>query len=395
MRIFLTGGTGLVGHALTERLLMQPDVELDVLVRDRGGRSAMERFGEWLNAHPAARGRAMPVVGDLSHPRFGLDEAPWQALAARTQAIAHVGASVDLTASLAAARRTNVVGTETVIELAQAARRHRGDVVLHHVSTAYVAGQRTGAIRAPELFRGVRFTNGYEQSKHEAEQRVRESGLPAAIYRPSIVVGDSQTGWTNAFNVIYAPIRLCYLGRLPIYPATDEPTLDIVPVDYVADALAFGILHPDAVRGHTFHLAAGRGASVSSRQLARWVASHLEQLVDEHGLRNPRRFRPVPVPVPVFRAGAWLRRRQGGDTRFLDTFATFLDYLAYPKVFDTTSSQEVFGAHGIRPPRLEDYLEVLCRYAVDTHFGRSTTPRHVDVAARTRGRSERRWKLTG
>ena len=60
-----------------------------------------------------------------------------------------------------------------------------------HVSTAYVAGERRGRARERQGDIGQDFRNTYERTKLEAEQVVHDSGLPAAIVRPSVIVGDA------------------------------------------------------------------------------------------------------------------------------------------------------------------------------------------------------------
>ncbi len=60
---------------------------------------------------------------------------------------------------------------------------------------------------------------------------------PGSILRPSIVVGDRASGWTAAFNVMYWPLRALSTGLFKAVPAMPESPLDIVSIDYVADAI--------------------------------------------------------------------------------------------------------------------------------------------------------------
>ena len=88
-----------------------------------------------------------------------------------------------------------------------------------------------------DLDRGQAFHNSYERSKFEAEQLVRRpAGLPDTILRPSIVVGDRNNGWTAAFNVLYWPLRAFARGLFTAVPAIASAPVDVVSVDYVADA---------------------------------------------------------------------------------------------------------------------------------------------------------------
>jgi long-chain acyl-CoA synthetase len=96
-----------------------------------------------------------------------------------------------------------------------------------YVSTAYVAGDRRGTAYEDDRETGA-FRNSYERSKHEAEALVRSSTLPWTIARPSIVVGESTTGWTASFNVLYGPLRAFDAGAYPLLPARRRSPVDVV-----------------------------------------------------------------------------------------------------------------------------------------------------------------------
>ena len=102
-----------------------------------------------------------------------------------------------------------------------------------------MAGTHKGEFGEDQLDVGQRFRNPYEQSKFEAERLVRaaDGRLPIQIFRPSIVVGERTTGWTPAFNVLYSPLKAFVRGSLPAVPARRSAPVDVVPVDYVADAV--------------------------------------------------------------------------------------------------------------------------------------------------------------
>src|SRR5439155_23621126 len=107
------------------------------------------------------------------------------------------------------------------------------------VSTAYVAGAHVGRFGERDLVVGQRFRNPYERSKFEAELLVQAHSdtLPVQVLRPSIVVGDSRSGWTSSFNVLYSPLRAFASGAYPAIPARRSAPVDVVPVDYVAEAI--------------------------------------------------------------------------------------------------------------------------------------------------------------
>ena len=80
---------------------------------------------------------------------------------------------------------------------------------LNYVSTAYVAGDRTGVVYEHELDLGQGFKNHYESTKFQAEVWVRSliDRIPTTIFRPAIVVGDSRTGETQKFDGPYYVLR--------------------------------------------------------------------------------------------------------------------------------------------------------------------------------------------
>ena len=151
--------------------------------------------------------------------------------------IVHSAASVSFTLGIDEAREINLEGTRRMLELAELAQERGGLDCYGHVSTAFVAGNHPGGFAECDLDLGQTFHNSYEQSKFEAEQLVRShDGLPYTIMRPSIVVGDRNNGWTAAFNVLYWPLRAFARGLFTAVPAIPSAPVDVVSIDYVADA---------------------------------------------------------------------------------------------------------------------------------------------------------------
>jgi thioester reductase-like protein len=185
--------------------------------------------------------------------------AAWERLTAETTRVIHSAATVRFDHSLEEARRINVEGTRRVLDFAAARRRLRS---LAYVGRPTWPGERSGLVREDELAVGQGYRNTYEQTKAEAEALVRSrlSSMPGVILRPSIIVGDSRTGATSSFKMMYWPLKI-YARRLwrtvPGYP---DAVLDIVPVDYVAAAVA-RLAFDEAAVGSTVHLCAGRAAA--------------------------------------------------------------------------------------------------------------------------------------
>ena len=343
--ILLTGATGFVGMELLLRLLEQTDRDVVALIRASDDDAAAARLDGvlatlWGPADRPAPGRVRAVAADLEQPGLGLTPEAGDALVADVTTVVHCAASVSFALPLEDARRINVEGTRGVLELAARAPQLRQ---LVHVSTAYVAGDRAGRAFEHEGDVGQAPRNTYEQTKLEAETLVEASGLPAAILRPSIVVGDSRTGWTPAFNVIYWPLQAFARGVLPSVAADPKGRVDVVPIDAVADAL-LELAGRSGQRGR-FHVVAGDDAPTCGR-LSEMAASSFG--------------RESPPFVAV-----------GHDPDADATAGVFLPYFRVHAVFDPGAGAEL----GAPVPPLESYFDVLMDYARVARWGKKPLPR--------------------
>jgi thioester reductase-like protein len=195
------------------------------------------------------------LEGDVTAMHLGLSGAEFKRLAGEVTEIWHLAALYDLSADPKLIRAVNVEGTRTLLDLARRARRLKR---LHHFSSAYVSGDRTGVVLEDELDVGQRFDDPYARSKFEAELLVRhaQAEVPTTIYRPSMVVGDSRTGEIDRFDgpyflallLVAAPVAV----PLPL-PQEGGAPLNAVPVDFVVEA-AVSIGANSAAVGRTVHL---------------------------------------------------------------------------------------------------------------------------------------------
>jgi long-chain acyl-CoA synthetase len=294
--VLLTGATGFLGAQVARRLVSRTDHQVVALVRAPDAEAASRRLArawwDWPElAAGIADGRVEAVAGDVREPGLGLDPADQRELARRVTHIVHAAADLRLAAPLAELRRTNVAGVAHVLELATAAHHDHGLARLTHVSTAYVAGLRPGEVPEDDLTGRYGFANGYEHSKYEAERLVRAaaSALPVTVARPAMIVGDSRTGAVRTFNTAYAPLRRYLTGRQRLVPARPDLRVNIVPVDWVTDAIVRLTFDP-AAEGRTVHLTAPFESLPTAAELIgatrRWAVEHL-------GLHLPR---PLFVP---------------------------------------------------------------------------------------------------
>ena len=271
----------------------------------------------------------------------------------------HSAATVRFDHTLDEARAINVEGTRRLLDFAAGAPRLRS---LAYVGTAYVAGERTGLVREDELAVGQSYRNTYEQTKAEAEALVRSrlGSLPGVILRPSIIVGDSRTGVTSSFKMMYWPLKI-YSRRLwRTVPGFPDAVLDIVPVDFVAAAVA-RLTFDEAALGSTVHLCAGPHGSATIQQIARRAADYFQ--VREPRYVDPKLF--FAAIRPLLHLTLWGRKR-----RVLVDGAAYRDYFTMRMQFDTKNAERLLQPPGVCPPPVLDYLDRLFHYCVASEWGR-------------------------
>jgi thioester reductase-like protein len=345
--IFVTGVPGLLATALLPRLLhRRPDARAVCLVQPRFAASARQVVGAMDESGQLPGPRVVLVEGDITSPGLGLTST---AIAEDVTEVFHFAAVYDLGVPRDVGLRVNVGGTRAVLDFAAACPRLQR---LHHVSTCYVSGRLDGRFREPDLSRGQAFNNAYEETKYLAEVEVRarlSAGLPATIYRPSIVVGDSTTGETTKYDGPYAAFQwLLRQGRVAIMPTVGRiaaTRLNVVPRDFVVAAIDHLSALAGAV-GRTYHLADPEPLS---------VAGVLEAFARVTGQRL------VTVPLPHRLA----RRALGALpplSRWLGLSPESLDYFVHPTEYDTAEASRDLEPVGIRVPRLPDYLHALVAY---------------------------------
>ena len=338
--VLLTGATGFVGREILSRFLERGDRRIFALVRADNDDQAAER----LPAHD----RLTAVAGDIEERGLGLTDGTSERLRREVTTVLHCAASVSFDLPLEESRSVNVEGTRRMVEFA------RGCHTLErfsYVSTAYVAGEPGGLFREDELAVGQRFRNPYERSKFEAELALRSEGrdLPLQILRPSIVVGDSTTGRTSSFNVLYGPLKAFARGAIPAIPAQRDAPVDIVPVDYVAD------------RVHELATTVRTGPSTwwpggTPRRSGRLLEMSSEELGP---LRAHRAARPRSTARWVH---PWLRRKYRGLRRM----EVYFPYFAMRVRFDDRR---------LGPgPQVEGYFHRLVRYAAGSGVGARARP---------------------
>ncbi len=262
--VFLTGATGAIGSRVVEHYL-QRGARVLVLVRPREGLSPAERITALLEQAKLSaeqRRRVTAIPGCIEERGCGLGRADRRRVLASTGLFIHSAAVTHLGASAEECHRANVVGTEHALELAREAHG-RGRLQRFAYISSYAASgtARSGYFLEDALPDKPAFANEYERTKYQAETRVRaemSGGLPIVIFRPSVTVGDTETGRIASFNLFYQVVRILGSGMLSHWPDLRERKVNIVPVDYVAQAIRRGLEAAWAL-GRTFHLVSRNG----------------------------------------------------------------------------------------------------------------------------------------
>lgn len=350
--LLMTGFPGFLASALVPKILARRDgVEAICLVQPHHLQLAQERVAEIEAAHPDTEGRISLITGDITAPGLGVDASERSRLV-DVQEVWHLAAVYDLAVPEEIARRVNVQGTVNVVEFCRSRKEFNR---LQYVSTCYVSGDYDGEFPEDEIDLGQGFLNHYESTKFEAEVQVRRAiraGLPATIYRPGVVVGDSQTGETQKYDGPYFLAgflrKQVSVAFVPAVGNADKVRFGLVPRDYVISAMdVLSVM--DASEGRTYALTDPNPPT--ARELVDIFAEHLGKKVVW-----------VPLPLGVTRA---VVGGVPGLESLLGLPAEGLDYFAYKTVHDTSHAVADLEGTGVSCPAFADYAGTLLDFMAD------------------------------
>lgn len=365
---FVTGGTGLIGRAVVERLLAR-GIDVTLMLREDAETRRRDAIASLQAAAEKGGAKLTRVVGDLSKPELALTEAGLKALSGAGHCF-HIAALYDIAADPDAMTATNVEGTRRLLSaLHQAGFEGR----LHHVSSIAVAGDYAGTFTESMFDEGQRLPHAYHRSKHESEKLVRESGFDHRIYRPSSVAGDSRTGAIDKLDGVYLSFgaiqKLAYAlpAWMPIPVPKIRGAFNVVPVDYVADALVHIAL--SGTRARVFHLVDPKPPSLRKMTnlfLRAAGGPSLGPVLDVKKMPGIKKTSALLSALPSL-----LELRDGmlGD---LGLPPGSLGAMNVRVRFDDANTREALAESGVSCPPLESYAKTLYRYYED----------HLDPAAR-------------
>ncbi len=363
----MTGAVGFLGRYVLRDLLLA-EVPVAVLVRDGKSESAQQRVETVMSHWEHELGRALPrpvlLPGDIDLPNLGLDTDGLDWVGQNCDALFHSAAKVTFNADTPEEDLwdTNVRGTENVVALC----RTTGIGQLHHVSTAFVCGLRPGSILESELDLGQEYGNNYEKSKVAAEKIVHAAQDidSVTIYRPAIIVGDSQTGYTTTFHGFYLPLRITHtlLSRVQLGDVSDIDLLDrlgldgterknVVPVDWVSAMMTYFVTHPE-LHGQTYHLTSSTG-----------VACRLMQDAFLATVRTSAEQGSYDGPVSID-----LESLAQLEEAFISQLEVYRSHWRNDPTFDARNTLAAVG-HLPCPEIDRTMLDILSQYAIRTNFG--------------------------
>ncbi|MGA7970172.1 MAG: SDR family oxidoreductase [Terriglobales bacterium] len=361
MAIFLTGSTGYIGAHVAANLLGQHDATLNLLVRGRDAREAELRLWNAMQLHMPfpvfyeyLQAKIRIFRGDLTAPGFGLDRADYDRLVHTTDSVIHCAASLNRK-SEKACLNVNLRGTLEVVQMARQSQYYHGLRRFSNISTVAVAGKRSNEVVTED--RSIEWDRSdydpYARTKKFCEHMVREllPDVGLTIFRPSIVLGDSRYPETTQFDMVRSFV---FLAGLPVLPFRSHDRIDIVNVDFVADAIS--TLHMKDKPAHdTYHLSSGTG-SQTFRELTNALAK----------AQNMRGTLFLPVLDAPFTATVnVLANRTGRVGRGAALMKVFLPYLTWNTVFDNTRATSELGR---KPVPFSEYSFPLLRFSRQYNF---------------------------
>lgn len=359
MEVVVSGSTGFIGSEITRYLLPRSDVtKIYLIIRPQLSQSPEQRFGSVISYWKKFFRFDDVVFKKIKIINYNLENLsePFPEISS-CDFFFNCAASTALNPSMAQSRKSNVVTTLTALEIA---RRVAGLRRFVHFSTAYVSGNKTGLIKETDSH--FVFNNSYERTKWESEDAVKSSGLPFTILRPSMVIGDSQTGYIKGFKVIYAVFRMWLTDLIPRAPLDKKAKVDVVPVDYLVKA-ALKLAELDTAVGNIYHVCAGQNI-VSPTEIFDCALKVFEMKNAPMAPQWMAKFLDLPFVRPFLSHGL---------KQIFEVMRWHLSYLgSRNRIFDMTKTDQVLRSEGIICPSFSEYGENIFKFCKETKWGKKS-----------------------
>jgi NAD(P)-dependent dehydrogenase (short-subunit alcohol dehydrogenase family) len=357
MTYFVTGATGFIGKRLVKKLLARRQTTVYFLVR----KESLDKVPALLDYWGVSEERAVAVAGDLGKPLLGVSKADQKKLAGKIKHFFHLAAVYDLKADAESQIVANIEGTRNAVELANGI----GAGIFQHVSSIAAAGMYEGVFREDMFDEAENLEHPYFATKHDSEKIVRaEAKMPWRVYRPGLVVGDSETGEMDKIDGPYYFFKLIQRMRelLPPWMPTigiEGGRINIVPVDFVVDAIDH-IAHAKEGNKKAFHIVDPTPYRVGDVLNIFARAAHAPQFT----LRvNAALVGFIPGSVKKgLMSLTPVRRIKNAVMKDLGLPDDMLSFVNYPTRFDAREATAALKGTGISCPRLEDYAYRLWDY---------------------------------
>jgi NAD(P)-dependent dehydrogenase (short-subunit alcohol dehydrogenase family) len=361
MHYFVTGATGFIGKRLVKALLARRGSTVSFLVRE-GSEGKLAALYEYWGLTGAAKKRAQPVTGDLTARKLGVAADAMKALKGSVDAVYHLAAVYDLGADADSQVAVNIEGTRNVCEFAKAVDAKH----FHHVSSIAAAGLYEGVFREDMFDEAEGLDHPYFMTKHESEKIVRkECKVPWTVYRPAVVVGDSQTGEMDKIDGPYYFFKLIQRMRQilpPWFPSVglEGGRINIVPVDFVVACLDHISHSKHAITGKCYHLVDPQGYRVGDVLDIFSKAAHAPKM---NLFVNAALLGFIPKSVKKgLMALAPVRRIRNAVMKDLGLPEDIFQLVNYPTRFDRRELDAALKGSGIECPNLHDYAWRLWDY---------------------------------
>ncbi|MBI5679721.1 MAG: AMP-binding protein [Methanobacterium sp.] len=359
--VLLTGANGFLGTQITSRLIKHHDHDIIAIIRSKDKEDAINglyrAWWEFPELLEEIGNRIHVLYGDISENELGIEKKEYEKLVLTVTHVIHTAADWRLKTSLEELQKTNVQGTQNVLKLAQLAHKDHGLKRFSHLSTAYVAGGKMGIVSENSLTSEYGFLSNYEKTKFESEIEVKKAEFDTSIFRPSMIVGDSSTGYIKTFNTVYVPLKLYLNGQLKLIPVSKSMKINLVPVDYVADAVVKLTFDSRAVN-KTFHLTAPKESLPTIKELINFVK---KWSLENHDVKlNDPIY--ISLNTSFIQKIASMSHLFGkGTAKLLETMNTLSPYFNENRDYQRDNTDELLGPY---KHKWQDLMPKIIEFAV-------------------------------